>query len=86
MRIKEHKQFLKSFKKLTRKQQLRVIEVFNCFKDNPFDKALYNHALHGKWAGYRSLSAGGDLRIIFKEKDNYIEVLVIDVGSHSQLY
>ena len=55
------------------------------FIDEPSNRDLRNHALHGKWSGYRSISVGGDLRLHFKVISSN-RVLFEAVGSHDQLY
>jgi addiction module RelE/StbE family toxin len=81
-----HKKFVKAFEKLTLKQQQKVDEIITIFRLNPQDDRLDNHALHGQEKGNRSISAGGDLRLIFEEVSNYETVIFYRVGSHSQLY
>jgi addiction module RelE/StbE family toxin len=86
MKIIRKKAFEKKYFKLLNGQQKRVDEAIKIFVDNPHDIRLHNHKLKGKFLGMRSISAGGDLRIIFEEFDNYIVVMFITIGSHSQLY
>ena len=80
------KQFKKSYQKLSPKQQQKVDESLMTFEQNPFFPSLKNHALRGRYQGLRSLSAGGDLQIIFREKEKYLEVIFLQVGSHNQVY
>ncbi len=86
MKILRHKKFAKSFKKLSTRKQEKVKKALYKFKENPFHEILNNHGLHGKYSGKRSISVGGDLRIIFEEKDEYLLVIMIEVGTHAQLY
>ncbi|RJP30550.1 MAG: type II toxin-antitoxin system mRNA interferase toxin, RelE/StbE family [Candidatus Omnitrophota bacterium] len=86
MRIDFHKNFEKAFAKLSPRQKQRVKEIIQLFIQNPHDPLLDNHALHGKEKEKRSISAGGNLRLIFKEKNNYEIVVFVRVGTHSQLY
>lgn len=76
------RQFQNRISSLQRQQALEAIELFI---DEPFHKDLRNHALYGKWTGYRSISVGGDLRLHFKIISNG-RVLFEAVGSHDQLY
>ena len=80
------KQFKKSYQKLSAKQQQKVDESLMLFEQNPFFSSLKNHALRGRYKGLRALSAGGDLRIVFREKEKYLEVVFLQVGSHNQVY
>jgi addiction module RelE/StbE family toxin len=75
-------QFQSRLSSLQRQQALEAIELFI---NEPFHKDLRNHALFGKWSGYRSISVGGDLRLHFKIISNN-KVLFEAVGRHNQLY
>lgn len=86
MKIVRTKKFVKNYSKLRLNEQLRIEEAIIKFSQNPFDAVLFNHALKGKMAGRRSISAGGDLRIIFEEEKDYVVVIMLAVGSHAQLY
>lgn len=85
MKAEFHKVFDKQLAKLPKKRRDKVIDTVSLFLDSPFDSALRNHALTGEWAGFRSISAGGDLRLHFEILDDEIAYFVA-VGTHSQLY
>lgn len=86
MTIRFHKYFKKQLHKLTSKQRERINEVIKRFQSDPFHPTLSNHPLKGDCIGLRSISAGGDFRLIFRETGGYLEVLFLYVGTHSQLY
>lgn len=86
MRIIPGKRYQKSYKKLSSRHKDAVDRAIAAFEDNPNNPDLRNHALKGEFYGFRSIDAAFDLRIIFKEEDEYIVVLLFDVGTHSQLY
>lgn len=86
MIIDFHKHFHKSYNKLDKKMQFKVDETIFKFRKNPYDSSLKNHALKGSMQGKRSFSVTGDIRIIFEEKQNYILVIMLDVGTHNQVY
>lgn len=86
MRLRRKKTFVKSFKKLSVKMKDKVLRILEIFEENPLHPTLRNHALKGEYFGMRSVDVTGDVRIIFKEHDGYIEVILVDVGTHSQLY
>lgn len=85
MNAQFHKTFDKQFAKLTNKQKARVIKALELFFDNPVDPQLRNHPLTGEWAAYRSISAGGDMRLHYELIDAKVAYFV-SVGTHSQLY
>ena len=59
----------------------RHLELFSQgVRKQPID----DHPLTGKLKGLRAFSVGGDVRVVYQEtEDRY---LLLDVGSHSQVY
>jgi addiction module RelE/StbE family toxin len=86
MDIRYHKHFDKAFGKLSQKIKKKVRKAIDIFYDNPHESQLDNHALHGKQKDRRVISARGDIRIVFVEKNNYEIVEFLNVGTHSQVY
>lgn len=86
MDIHYHKDYKKAFLKLSSKTREKIKNTIEIFQENPHDPHLDNHALHGMLMGFRSISAGGDLRLIFVQEDNYERVKFYFVGTHGQLY
>lgn len=86
MRLIYRKSFIKALDKLTPNQKKRVGQTLKQFESDHFHPTLNNHALQGKLKGLRSISVGGDLRILFAEEDNYAVVYLVFIGSHSQAY
>jgi addiction module RelE/StbE family toxin len=85
MKAEFHKDFDKQLGRLPEKQREKAIDVIASFLDDPTAVSLRNHALIGQWAGYRSISAGGDLRLHFQMVDADTAYFVA-IGTHSQLY
>ena len=86
MKIVLSKDFEKAFTGLDFKQKQRAKAVLALFMQNPYDSRLKNHILHGKQKGRRAISAGGDLRLIFIENNDYELVRFLSVGTHNQVY
>ena len=86
MKIQYTKRFSKRYRALRKNEQTRVESVLLLFAKDPYHKSLSNHLLKGRLQGKRAISVGGDLRIVFKEKDGYAVVLFLDIGSHNQVY
>ena len=85
MKIYFHKNFEKKIKKLDRKIKKQFCSRLILFEKNPFAPQLNNHALKGKFVGYRSINITGDFRAIFKQLDrDSIEFSTID--THGNLY
>ncbi len=85
MNIDFTKPFNKQFEKLPIKKQEQARSAVALFLQDAVAPSLRNHALKGEWLEYRSISAGGDLRLHFRVVDTNT-VLFVAVGTHSQLY
>lgn len=85
MKIIFHKNFEKQYKKFPDKIKQKVKERNILFVKDLYNPMLNNHALNGKYFGYRSISITGNIRIIYKflDKDT---ILFSDIGTHSKLY
>ena len=66
MQVDFTKEFNKQFAKLPRAKQLRAKDALALYLDDPTAPALRLHRLKGEWLSYRSISAGGDLRLHFR--------------------
>jgi len=89
MNIKYSATFRKQYKKAPTKIQEKVKERISLFVKDPTNQTLNNHALTGKFQGYRSINITGDWRAIYSVRTDlksnqvcYFEL----VGTHSQLY
>lgn len=78
--------FRRSYKKLSEPDKLRIRNTVRLFREHPFDPRLRNHKLKGEQKNLRSLSAGFDLRIIYREERSHTIVFLLEVGSHEQVY
>ena len=86
MTIHSTKRFDKAFAQLADRDQRRVESALKQFMDQPFHPALDNHALKGKLRGLRAISAGYDLRIVYKEENGHVIVMLLNVGTHDDVY
>lgn len=86
MKIKYSKDFKKQYSKLRLNEKRRIKKALRLFKIDYSNSTLRNHVLKGSMKDKRSISAGGDLRLIFQEYENYTLVLFLKVGSHNQVY
>ncbi|QLE59221.1 type II toxin-antitoxin system YafQ family toxin [Nostoc sp. TCL26-01] len=85
--------FKGSFRKITKENpQLKnqIVNVLRLLADDPFTPSLKSHKLTGNLAGLWSCSVAYDCRIIFNlsEDDKLLEmiILLIDIGSHDEVY
>ena len=79
-----HRDFTKGFKKLSPKLKKRFQDRLEIFEEDGFDPVLNNHALKGKWLGYRSINVTGNMRAIFKRDSE--SVIFVAIDSHGNLY
>jgi YafQ family addiction module toxin component len=79
------KSFVKQFKKLREAQKQHFYERLEILKRNPHDRVLRDHALKGKYTGYRSIDIESDLRALYYIENDQIVIFAF-IGSHSQLY
>ena len=86
MNITTHKKFDKAFVKLSIEQRKAVKRAIAAFETNHFDPQLCDHALKGKMKPLRAFSAGWDLRVIYREEGGFITIILVDVGTHNQVY
>lgn len=81
--------FKNSYKKRIRNHpylKRRFWEALELFTHNPFDEGLKTHRLTGKLDGSWAFSVASDCRVLFKFYDNNRTVLMIDIGSHEEVY
>lgn len=82
--IKLTNRFQKEFQKADRKIKAACIQRLEIFRQDPFHPLLKNHALRGRYQGYRSINVTGDWRALYTESQNII--WFEGLGTHSQLY
>ena len=83
----------RSFRRATRRNPAwkeAVRETLEILVQDPFDSRLQSHKLKGKLSGSWACSAGYDLRIVFDFVKNSTtgdtEILLIDIGTHDEVY
>ena len=85
MIIETTKTFDKQYSKLNDKTKTIYKNRIVMFKNNPFDFRLRNHALKGRYLGYRSIDVTGDVRALYTVKGDIVIIFGF-IGTHSQLY
>ena len=86
--------FKRAFKKLTRRQpnlRVQVEDRLRLLVQDPFSPKLQTHRLKGKLSGAWACSVEYDCRIIFNfvesiNDDAEDDILLIDIGSHDEVY
>lgn len=79
------KAFDKQYAKLNFKIKIAFKQRIEMFKANPFDSKLRNHALKGKYLGYRSIDVTSDVRALYTVRGDAVIIFGF-IGTHSQLY
>ncbi len=83
--------FKRAFKSVVGKNpQLKQViqEVLEKLSQDPYQPSLGTHKLKGKMTGLLACSAGYDLRIVFVfvKNDPEDNILLIDIGTHDEVY
>lgn len=84
-------EYTKQFEKRLKRRyghQPKTIEQFRqhleLFSQGVRKEPINDHPLTGKLKGLRAFSVGGDVRVVYQETaDHY---LLLDIGTHSQVY
>ena len=85
MVINTTKTFDKQYSKVNEKIKTAFKAHIKILKSNPFDAKLRNHALKGKYLGFRSINITSDVRALYTIQGDYV-ILFGFIGTHSQLY
>lgn len=85
MIIETTKAFDKQYARVSLKVKASFKRRVEVFKTNPFDISLRNHALKGKYLGYRSIDVTGDVRALYTTQGDTIIIFGF-IGTHSLLY
>ena len=89
--VKVSPAFKRSFKRYLSKHpelKVQIAEIITQLELDPRATSLKTHKLRGEWQGYLACSAGYDLRIVFEFIENKPEdeILLIDIGTHDDVY
>lgn len=85
--ITHAKSFKKNFKKLSLKDQELVIQVLaRLANDEKLEPKHNDHALQGRLKGCRDCHIKPNLVLIYQKRDDILELLALDIGSHSELF
>lgn len=80
--------FKRSYKKRISTIVLRkkFWDALALFEQNPFDPKLGTHKLSGRLKGLWAFGLAYDSRVVFKFIENDKSVLLIDIGTHDEVY
>ncbi|MDB5255173.1 MAG: addiction module toxin RelE [Candidatus Nomurabacteria bacterium] len=84
------KAFKKSIRKLDKSGNFNRAKVESIVtllsKGKGLSQQYKDHALKGEWLGYRECHLEPDLLLIYTIQENILILLLVDIGSHSQLF
>jgi addiction module RelE/StbE family toxin len=87
------KTFVRAFKRVGKKHPglIRDIEtVLRFLVEDPFAPQLETHKLKGKLSGSWACKVAYDLRIVFdfvkNEREGESDILLLEIGSHEEVY
>ena len=85
--------FIRAFKrrvKRTPKLRKAIEETLHLLADDPFTPRLASHKLKGKLSGSWACTVDYDLRIVFdfveEEDSEFAAVLLMNIGTHDEVY
>lgn len=81
--------FLRCLRKFLRKHpelRARYAQVVDDLRDNPFAPHLGYHHLGGQFDGIQAVSLAYDYRITLTVMITGKEIILLDVGSHDEVY
>ena len=84
--------FKRAFKTLIKRQpdlKLKIEETLKLLATDPYHPSLRTHKLKGKLSGAWACSVQYDCRIVFsfqKSQTPEEEILLIDIGTHDEVY
>lgn len=87
MKVARHAQFVKHFKKRILpypKLVTKFEQRLQLLVTDPNNLLLRDHPLKGDKKEYRSFSVTGNIRVIYRIKNNTLRLY--DIGTHSQVY
>jgi len=81
------KSFKKAFKKLSSKHQYAVFEIVGLLAmGESLDEKYKDHELSGNFKGCRECHVKPDLLLIYRINDGLLELALLEVGKHSELF
>lgn len=81
------KSFKKAFKKLSESDKIDVFDVIEILAAGErLNQSYRDHELSGNFKGCRECHVKPDLLLIYRIRNDILELALIEVGSHSELF
>ena len=87
--VRSTSQFRKSLKRILKSGKFDREEIQNVVDQiakEEIDPKYHDHQLHGKMKDFRECRIRPDLLLIYKIEDNNLLLVLINIGSHSDLF
>lgn len=87
LKITTSKKYRTQFKKQTAQDQDLIDEVvFKLASGEILEQKFYDHQLKGKYSRYRECHVKPNLLLIYQINNDVLELYLMQVGSHSELF
>lgn len=81
------KPFKKAFKKLTQSDREQTLKILDRLANQEIlEEKYHDHVLSGKFKDCRDCHIKPDLVLIYRFNDEFLELLAMRIGSHSELF
>ncbi len=84
------RRFVKSLKRVRNAPAFRAEKLTMAINlistQSPMPEQFRDHALTGNMSGYRECHIASDILLVYELNDDILELLLINIGSHSQLF
>ena len=85
--VQYSKKFKKGYKKLSVKEQKIAGEIIDRLaNDETLEPKYRDHALKGKYIGFRECHIDPDLLLVYQKQDDVLILYLLRIGSHSELF
>ena len=93
IKLRSTSSFERAYRKSVRnrpQRQRKIDQALRVLETDLYASSLNTHKLHGKLSGLMACSCGYDCRIVFRieedEKTKDTMVILIDMGTHDEVY
>ena len=81
------KQFKKDFKKINKDDKIILKNIVDKLADDETLEAKYkDHALKGNYIGFRECHIKPDLLLIYRKRDDILELYLASLGNHNNIF
>ncbi|EAL8139442.1 type II toxin-antitoxin system YafQ family toxin, partial [Campylobacter coli] len=79
--------FKKAYKKLNAKEELETDIIINRLaNDETLEEKYKDHALKGNYIGFRECHIKPDLLLVYRKRDDILELYLANLGNHNNIF